>query len=181
MINNLVNPGHYNQTVIIMGICPLIIPAQNAETGLMMGLLFSLCFLLINICILFLRNLIPIYIRLIFILTISTTIVISVDMLFKTYFYEKSIMLEFYGQLIAVSSLILVFTYDALWKASKPILIKQTLIICIGMFFTFLLIGLLRGILPLILFSQPAGGLFILALLLATIQAAGNNVLKSPV
>jgi len=98
-----------------VGLAPLVIKSNNAVSGLMISLGFTLVLVFSALTVSLLRNLFSGQLRLPFLLLTSSVWTTVLDMLLQTWFYESRLALDVYIPLLAMNSLLLlVLEKDAL-------------------------------------------------------------------
>jgi len=139
----------YEQPVFIsaLGIAPLAAKSLTVLSALVIGLVWSLVFLLSSVTVAALRKVVPHAARLPFILLITSTWISLADLLLQAWFYEMRAGLDIYLPLIALNSLAIMLLEEKMLRTPVTGVLKPALFHSSGVLIIVLSVGLLREVL----------------------------------
>lgn len=178
MVKNMINRGS-DFLLPVMGILPLLVVANSFESALAIGTINLLALVSTGLIISVLRNLLPVAIRMVAVLLVSSCVVMLLQTGLQLRFYELSQSLGIYLPLIAVNCLVLSLPEEC---TSTESVVKSFL----SMFVTGLCIlaivvvaGLIREYAGLAVLRQPTGVFLMLAFLTALYRYITDLQIKS--
>ena len=102
------NPDHYSTArMTLMGLCPLLVPADSLIAGACMGLLVFISLILCSVLVSVLRRLIPQSAHILILLLLSATCVSVLDLLMQAFLHTLRADLGIYMPLIAMNGIVL--------------------------------------------------------------------------
>jgi len=156
--------------ITTLGICPLLVVANNIQTGWVMGTVYLSAIMLVSLVLSLIRNLVPVTLRATAIILVSATILSLVHACMQAWFYESSLKLGIYVPLVAMNCLVLVQAEEHALRNPVPQSFLQALVTGTGILLILLVLGTVREYSGLALLQQPPGSFLLLALVIAGIQ-----------
>ena len=136
-------PGN-DLTLLVMGICPLLVIVTNMVIGFCVGFLFFITFVFSGMAVSLLKNLFSIELRFFSIIMITSSLVSSFVLITQYWFFPLTEALDFYIYLVAINCLVVAFAEEIALRHPPFLVLYDSVIVGLLVFLVFFMIGFIR-------------------------------------